>query len=98
MICFYLLTLIQSPTLSLPSDLVLILFIACFRQLFIIGQAFILFTALCPSTHPYYSPWIKKFLSLSMWIPISRLSYLVYVIHGRIATELIFGGLLTFLK
>jgi hypothetical protein len=98
LICLHLLTLIQSPTLSLPSDFVLRLGTASFRQLFIIGQAFILYTALCPCTHPYHSPWIKRFLSSSIWIPISKLSYLVYVIHERISIELIFGGSLTFLK
>ena len=72
--------------------------IACSRQIFALSQAFILFTALCPSTHPYHSPWIKQFLSLKIWIPISNLSYLVYLIHWRISFEFIFGGLLIFLK
>jgi hypothetical protein len=72
--------------------------VASSRQLFTIGQAFILFTALCPSSHPYHSPWIKKFLSLLIWIPISKLSYLVFLIHFRILYELIFGGPLRFLK
>jgi peptidoglycan/LPS O-acetylase OafA/YrhL len=72
--------------------------IASSRQTFALSQAFILFTALCPSTHPYHSPGIKRFLSLPIWIPISKLSYLVYLIHWRISFELIFGGPLMFLK
>ena len=100
LICFHMLTLIQGPTPIAfpPPDLVLKIGIASSRQLFTIGQSFILFTALCPSTHPYHSPWIKKFLSLSIWIPISKLSYLVYLIHFRVAAELIFGGPFNFLK
>jgi peptidoglycan/LPS O-acetylase OafA/YrhL len=85
LICFQILTMIQRSNPSIPPDLVLILAIASSRQLFAIGQAFILFTTLCPSSHPYHSPWIKKFLSLSIWIPISKLSYFVYLIHWRIA-------------
>jgi peptidoglycan/LPS O-acetylase OafA/YrhL len=92
LICLQILAMIQKSTLSVPPDFVLILVIACSRQLFAIGQAFILFTTLCPNSHPYHSPWIKKFLSLSIWIPISKLSYFVYLIHWRIAFELIFGG------
>jgi len=98
LICFQILTMIQRSNPSIPPDLVLILAIASSRQLFAIGQAFILFTTLCPSSHPYHSPWIKKFLSLSIWIPISKLSYFVYLIHWRIAFELIFGGPLRILN
>jgi len=99
LICFYILTLIQSPILSAsPPDFILRLSVGSSRQLFTIGQAFILFTSLCPSSHPYHSRWIKKFLSSSIWIPISKLSYLVYLIHWRISFELIFGGPLKFLK
>jgi peptidoglycan/LPS O-acetylase OafA/YrhL len=98
LICFQMLTLIQNSNIPPPSDLMLTISIASFRQLYTIGQAFILFTALCPPTHPYHSPWIKTFLSSSIWIPISKLSYLVYVIHWRISFELIFGGPLNILK
>ncbi|CAF1037691.1 unnamed protein product [Adineta steineri] len=83
---------------SSQFDLILTLSIACSRQIFALSQAFLLFTALCPSTHPYHSPWIKQFLSLSIWIPISKLSYLVYLIHWRISFELIFHGPLNFLR
>jgi len=98
LICLHILSMIQSPiSTSLPSDLMMKLIIGCSRQLFTIGQAFILFSGLCPSSHPYHSIWIKKFLSLSIWIPISKLSYFVYLIHLRISFELIFGGPLKFL-
>jgi peptidoglycan/LPS O-acetylase OafA/YrhL len=82
----------------LQSDFLITLFIASSRQIFALGQAFILFTALCPSSHSYHSPWIKRFLSLPIWIPISKLSYLVYLIHWRISFEFIFGGQLASLK
>jgi peptidoglycan/LPS O-acetylase OafA/YrhL len=98
LIFFHILSMIQSPISPLfPSDLMMKLIIGCSRQLFTIGQAFILFSGLCPSSHPYHSIWIKKFLSLSIWIPISKLSYFVYLIHLRISFELIFGGPLRFL-
>jgi peptidoglycan/LPS O-acetylase OafA/YrhL len=99
LIYFHCLTLIQSPVMPPnPPDFVIKLLIGCSRQIFTIGQAFILFSALCPSSHPYHSSWIKKFLSLSIWIPISKLSYFVYLIHWRISFELIFSGYLKFLK
>jgi peptidoglycan/LPS O-acetylase OafA/YrhL len=99
LIYFHCLTLIQSPVMPPnPPDFVIKLLIGCSRQIFTIGQAFILFSALCPSNHPYHSSWIKKFLSLSIWIPISKLSYFVYLIHWRISFELIFSGYLKFLK
>lgn len=85
------------PSTPLP-DFVLTIVIASSRQLFAVCQAFILFTALCPPTHPYHSPWIRQFLSCPIWFPISKLSYLVYLIHWRISFELIFGGSLRFLK
>jgi hypothetical protein len=90
--------LVNIDALSPQFNFILSLSIASSRQIFALSQAFILFTALCPPTHPYHSPWIKRFLSLSIWIPISKLSYLVYLIHWRISFELIFGGPLMFLK
>ena len=98
LIAFQLFTLIQRANLIVPSNLVLIVIIASSRQLFAIGQAFILFTTLCPYTHNYHASWIRRFLSLPIWIPISKLSYLVYLIHWRIAFVLIFGGPLRFLQ
>jgi len=89
--------IVNVDTLLPNFGLIVTLSIASSRQIFALSQAFILFTALCPTTHPYHSPRIKRFLSLSIWIPISKLSYLVYVIHWRISFELIFGGSLMFL-
>ena len=100
LIFFYMVSsMMQSidPSTPLP-DFVLTIVIASSRQLFAVCQAFILFTALCPPTHPYHSPWIRQFLSCPIWFPISKLSYLVYLIHWRISFELIFGGSLRFLK
>jgi hypothetical protein len=90
--------LINVDTLLPHFGFIVNLSVASSRQIFALSQAFILFTALCPTTHPYHSPWIKRFLSSSIWIPVSKLSYLVYVIHWRISFELIFGGPLLFLK
>ncbi|CAF0918862.1 unnamed protein product [Adineta steineri] len=99
LVFLHLLSLLQSSDLPpSPPDFILRFLVGTGRQLFTLGQAFILFSALCPPTHPYHSRWIKTFLSSSIWIPISKLSYLVYLIHLRISLELIFGGPLRFLK
>ncbi|CAF0761115.1 unnamed protein product [Adineta steineri] len=71
------------------SDVVLTIMVSILRQIFSISQAFILFSAICPSTHPYYSPWIRSFLSHPVWTPLAKLSYYIYIIHCRIALELI---------
>ena len=71
------------------SPIALTIMISIIRQLFTISQAFILFSTICSSTHPYHSPWIKSFLSLSIWTPFAKLSYLIYVLHFRIAFSLI---------
>ena len=98
LICFQLFSLIQRPNLSSPPGLIMKFSLSTSRQLFTIGQAFILFTALCPSSHPYHSPWIRRFLSSSIWISISKLSYLVYLVHSRILLELVCAGPLRFLE
>ncbi|CAF1443192.1 unnamed protein product [Adineta steineri] len=77
------------PEPNTVNHVVLTIMISIIRQIFSISQAFILFSAICPPTHPYYSPWIRLFLSHPIWTPIAKLSYLVYVIHCRIALELI---------
>ena len=59
------------------------------RQLFAITQAFLLFTTLCPISHPFHSSLMKNILSLRIWTPIAKLSYLIYVLHYRIAFEVI---------
>ncbi|CAF1439900.1 unnamed protein product [Adineta steineri] len=69
------------------NSVVLTIMFSIIRQIFAISLAFILFSAICPSTHPYYSPWIRLFLSHPIWTPIAKLSYLIYVIHCRIAFE-----------
>ena len=89
---------IQRSSLTIPSDFILTLFIACSRQFYAMGQAFILFTTICPSSHPFRSASIRKILCLPIWIPLAKLSYLVYLIHWRIAFELVFGGPLRFLE
>jgi peptidoglycan/LPS O-acetylase OafA/YrhL len=74
---------------SVADGMIVTIFIACSRQVFSICVAFLLFTALCPSTHPYSSSLVNKFLSLPLWSPIAKLSYLVYVLHFRITFELV---------
>ena len=94
LISFYFILLVSPFPLpnmnqSLADAMAVTVFVACSRQIFSICIAFLLFTALCPSSHPYYSSPVNKFLSLPLWSPIAKLSYLVYVIHFRITFELI---------
>lgn len=96
LIVFQMLIMVPNPNQIPPDNFLTTFALAASRQIFTIGQAFILFTALCPQTHPYHSSWLCKFLSLPIWIPISKLSYLVYIIHWRVAFELIFRGPLRF--
>ncbi|CAF3275703.1 unnamed protein product [Rotaria sp. Silwood2] len=86
---------LDSPNIS---EFALNFTIATSRTILAISVAFILFTALCPPMHPYHAPWIRRFLSSRIWIPISKLSYLVYLIHWPITFEMVFGGPLLFLK
>ncbi|CAF0722996.1 unnamed protein product [Adineta steineri] len=88
-IFLYMIILTIPPKPNAVSDVVLTIMVSIVRQIFAIAQAFILFSAICPPTHPYYSPWIRSFLSHPIWTPIAKLSYLIYVIHCRIALELI---------
>ncbi|CAF4464217.1 unnamed protein product, partial [Adineta steineri] len=55
------------------NDVALTIMVSILRQIFAIAQAFILFSAICPSTHPYYSPWIRSFLSHPIWTPLAKL-------------------------
>ncbi|CAF1233676.1 unnamed protein product [Adineta steineri] len=55
------------------NDVVLTIMVSILRQIFAITQAFILFSAICPPTHPYFSPWIRSFLSHPIWTPIAKL-------------------------
>lgn len=66
--------------------------VSIIRPFFAMGVAFIIFSAICPSSHPYYNSRIRSFLSLPIWTPISKLSYLIYVLHFRIAFELIMSS------
>ncbi|CAM4796219.1 unnamed protein product [Rotaria magnacalcarata] len=74
------------------NDVILTISLSIIRQLFATSQAFILFCALCPSTHPYHSSLIRSFLSHRLWTPIAKLSYLVYILHFRIGLELIMSN------
>lgn len=92
---YFSLTLLLMILLTTPNEpdhvntTVLSIIVSITKQLFSISQAFILFSSICPLTHPYHSPWMKSFLSLPIWTPIANLSYLIYVIHFRIAFEFI---------
>jgi len=53
--------IVNVDTLLPNFGLIVTLSIASSRQIFALSQAFILFTALCSTTHPYHSPRIKRF-------------------------------------
>ncbi|CAF4919476.1 unnamed protein product [Rotaria sp. Silwood1] len=79
---------LDSPNLS---EFALNFTIATSRTILAISVAFILFTAICPPMHSYHAPWIRLFLSSRIWIPISKLSYLAYLIHWPITFEMLFS-------
>ncbi|UJR29745.1 hypothetical protein I4U23_017293 [Adineta vaga] len=90
----YMFILVLPPPINddgqlLIDDWIVTIFTCCSRQLFAICQAFILFSVICPISHPYHSSILKTILSLQIWSPIAKLSYLIYVIHFRVAFELI---------
>ncbi|CAF3718127.1 unnamed protein product [Rotaria sp. Silwood1] len=92
LISLYMLVLVMPVESDAVNHVLLTIMISIIRQLFVVSQAFILFSALCPSTHPYHSSCIKSFLSFPIWTPIANLSYLIYVLHFRIAFELIMSN------
>lgn len=98
LILIYMILMKQNSTLIIPPRIIYKLLMSSTRQIYAICQSFLLFTCLCPSTHPYHSKFIRTFLSLPIWIPISKLSYLVYLIHWGIAFELILAGPLKFVQ
>jgi peptidoglycan/LPS O-acetylase OafA/YrhL len=89
LIVLFMILLMASPEPDTVNHVVLTIMFSITRQFFSLSQAFILFSAICPPTHPYYSSWINSFLSLRIWTPIAKLSYLIYILHFRIAFELI---------
>lgn len=89
LISLFMLVLAIPPESDAINPVVFTIMISIIRQLFSTSVAFILFCTICPSDHPYHSTWIRWFLSLPIWTPIAKLSYLVYVLHFRIAFELI---------
>jgi peptidoglycan/LPS O-acetylase OafA/YrhL len=75
-----------------------IVLVALMRQLISIAIAYILYTTLVDANAVYYNKYLNRLLSSKFLIPFSKLSYLVYVIHLRIATDLIGNGPLRQLK
>ncbi|CAF3850801.1 unnamed protein product [Rotaria sp. Silwood1] len=72
LIWLYMLILVTPAEPTAVNHVLLAIMISIGRQLFSISQAFILFSALCPSTHPYHSSWIRSFLSLPIWTSIAK--------------------------
>jgi len=73
---------------NLPTVLQLIITAAA-RQAISIAIASIIFSAICPETHPLHSPWLKWFMSFKFWFPLANLSFGMYLVHFRIQLELL---------
>ena len=86
MVIFLTLPIVETANLG---GILLIFSVCSARPLFACCLSFILYTTLCPSTETLHCRLLKKFLSLSMWRPIAKLSYFVYVLHFRLGLELI---------
>ncbi|CAF3078340.1 unnamed protein product [Rotaria sp. Silwood2] len=75
-----------------------IVLLCSIRQLLSIAIAYVLYTTLVDEKAVYYNKYLNQLLSSKFLIPFSKLSYLVYLIHLRIATDLVFNGPLRKLK
>ncbi|CAF5151416.1 unnamed protein product, partial [Rotaria sp. Silwood1] len=75
-----------------------IVLICAIRQLLSIAIAYVLYTTLVDEKAVYYNKYLNRLLSSKLLIPFSRLSYLVYLIHWRIAFDLVGNGPLRKLK
>lgn len=95
---YFVLIFIYTITFMLPrtemsiNNWLMTILMSIGRQIFATCQAFLLFSALSPTSHPYHSPWVKTILSLRFWSPIATLSYLIYVLHYRVVLDLVMGA------
>ena len=84
------------PTINQSDPPILI--VCSIRQLLSIAIAYVLYTTLVDEKSVYYNKYLNRFLLSKLFIPFSKVSYLVYLIHLRVATDLIVNGPLRQLK
>jgi len=84
------------PSMDQPDPPVIL--VCSIRQLLSMAIAYVLYTTLVDEKSVYYNKYLNRFLSSKYFIPFSKLSYLVYLIHLRITTELVANGPLRQLK
>ncbi|CAF1616780.1 unnamed protein product, partial [Didymodactylos carnosus] len=75
-----------------PSEIIATIFTCSIRQFVSIIFAFLLYTTLVDEQHPYYKKYLKKILSFHLFTPLAKLSYSVYLLHFRIASDLVYKG------
>ncbi|CAF1391072.1 unnamed protein product [Adineta steineri] len=75
------------PNMNQPDPPIIL--VCLIRQLISMAIAYILYTTLVDQKSIYYNKYLNQILSSKFFIPISKLSYLVYLIHLRLATDLI---------
>jgi len=69
-----------------------VILICSIRQFISMGIGYVLYTTLVDRKSLYYNNYLNKFLSSKYLIPFSKLSYLSYLIHTRIAYDLVGKG------
>jgi hypothetical protein len=86
-ICYF----FHSPTEEVPLEAQLFV-TAALRNLSACSAALLLFRALVPSQHPWHSPFLAGFLSLSVWNEVAATSYCSYLVHFRLLMEIIYSA------
>ena len=75
------------PTSNQPDPPAIL--VCAFRQLISMAVGYVLYTTLVHKNIIYHNTYLTWFLSRKVFVPFSKLSYLIYIIHLRIATDLV---------
>jgi peptidoglycan/LPS O-acetylase OafA/YrhL len=74
----------------LATEVAMRAFTAAFRTVVAMAVAFLLYTVLVDSHHPWAAPRMKAFLSWRGWRVPAKLSFALYLFHIRVLIELLF--------
>ncbi|CAF1487511.1 unnamed protein product [Adineta ricciae] len=86
-LCLCIMLFSTRPSMDLPRPPIVL--ICSVRQLLSVAIAYSLYTTLVDEKSVYYNGYLNQFLSSKFFKPFSKLSYLVYLIHWRLAFDLV---------
>ncbi|CAF1576306.1 unnamed protein product, partial [Didymodactylos carnosus] len=93
MCCLFLSIIRQLKITQLkPSEIMITIVMCSIRQLISIIFAFLLYTTLVDKQHSYHNKYLKQILCFHIFTPLAKLSYSVYLLHFRIASDLVYKG------